>query len=412
VVVVTAGRKNPRCPRYDRSIRLTMSHALIRAAALATVTLVLTSGCGGGGGGDEVDTGTTPATTTSPTTAFATYRDGTLPGRLFVSMPSEGLEAFDLATGVRSRPPALTDGKAGWSITPDPTIVLRSKEIAKGRRQVERVRIADWTVVGTPIVLEGETNDLKLSFDGRFLLTFQGPLDGLSDERRLAIFDMATGQKVKQGSRLDGRMMLGSPAAWLPDGRYIYLVGRDLYESSPASATSTLRATVAGLPDNSTSRNNIDIISEFANLRIDPAGTRVAFNWRVQRGYGHDYQIMTMNVDGTGLTQLTAPPDAQSALTYEYGGANWSPDGKFVIGGLYMSGVVTAPLPEGVPGVPAGVIGATGCGVNRLFVLPAEAEKVALKWPEHHADHEIKVQADAAGKAAWLTPCGGMLWVP
>jgi hypothetical protein len=394
-----------------------MSHASIRAAALATLALVLTAGCGGGGGGDEVDTGTTPApaTTTSPApaaTAFATYRDGTLPGRLFVGMPTDGLEMFDLATGVRSRPPALADGKVGWNATPDPTILLRSTEIAKGKRQVERVRISDWTVVGEPLVLDGETNELKLSFDGRFLLTFQGPVDGLLEERRLAIFDMTTRQKVKQGSRLDGRMMLGSPAAWLPDGSYIYLVGRDLYESSPTSATSTLRTSVAGLPDNSTYQNNVDIVSEFTHFRIDPAGTRVVFDWRVVRGYGHDYQLMTMNVDGTGLKQLTAPPDAQSAATYSYGNASWSPDGKFVIGGLYMSGVVTAPLPEGVPGVPAGVIGATGCGVNRLFVLPAEAEKVALKWPEHHPDHEIKVQADATGKGAWLTPCGGMLWVP
>jgi len=394
-----------------------MSHASIRAAALATLALVLTAGCGGGGGGDEVDTGTTPAPapTTSPApaaTAFATYRDGTLPGRLFVGMPTDGLEMFDLATGVRSRPPALADGKVGWNATPDPTILLRSTEIAKGKRQVERVRISDWTVVGEPLVLDGETNELKLSFDGRFLLTFQGPVDGLLEERRLAIFDVTTRQKVKQGSRLDGRMMLGSPAAWLPDGRYIYLVGRDLYESSPTSATSTLRTTVAGLPDNSTYQNNVDIVSEFTHFQIDPAGTRVVFDWRVVRGYGHDYQLMTMNVDGTGLKQLTAPPDAQSAATYSYGNGSWSPDGKFVIGGLYMSGVVTAPLPEGVPGLPAGVIGATGCGVNRLFVLPAEAEKVALKWPEHHPDHEIKVQVDATGKGAWLTPCGGMLWVP
>ena len=228
-----------------------MSHASIRAAALATLALVLTAGCGGGGGGDEVDTGTTPApaTTTSPApaaTAFATYRDGTLPGRLFVGMPTDGLEMFDLATGVRSRPPALADGKVGWNATPDPTILLRSTEIAKGKRQVERVRISDWTVVGEPLVLDGETNELKLSFDGRFLLTFQGPVDGLLEERRLAIFDMTTRQKVKQESRLDGRMMLGSPAAWLPDGSYIYLVGRDLYESSPTSATSTLRTSVAG----------------------------------------------------------------------------------------------------------------------------------------------------------------------
>jgi len=262
------------------------------------------------------------------------------------------------------------------------------------------------------LVLDGETNALKLSFDGRFLLTFQGPLDGLLEERRLAIFDMATGQKVKQGSRLDGRMMLGSPAAWLPDGRYIYLVGRDLYESSPTSANSTLRATVAGLPDNSTYQNNSDIISEFTHFQIDPAGTRVVFDWRVVRGYGHDYQLMTMNVDGTGLKQLTAPPDPQSALTYSYGNATWSPDGRFVIGGLYMSGVITAPLPEGVPGVPAGVIGATGCGVNRLFVLPADAEKVALAWPEHHPDHEIKVRANANATATWISPCGGMQWLP
>jgi hypothetical protein len=395
-----------------------MSHALLRAAALTTAVLLVTTGCGGGGGGDEVDTGTTPAptaTTPSPapsTPAFATYRDGTLPGRLLVVTAAAGFELFDLTTGLRSQPPALADDTVGWHPTPDPAIQLRSREIAKGKRQVERVRTSDWTVVGNPIVLDGETNALKLSFDGRFLLTFQGPVDGLLDERRLAIFDMATGQKVKQGSRLDGRMMLGSPAAWLPDGRYIYLVGRDLYESSPTSATSTLRTTVAGLPDNSVYQNNVDIVSEFTHFRIDPAGTRVVFNWRVVREHAEDSQIMMMNVDGSGLKQLTAAPDPKSAINYSYGGASWSPDGRFVIGGLYLSSVITAPLPEGVPGVPAGVIGATGCDTNRLFVLPADAEKVALAWPEHHPDHEIKVRASANAAATWISPCGGMQWLP
>lgn len=396
-----------------------MSHALLRAATLAAAVLLVTTGCGGGGGGDEVETGTSPAPapaaapSPSPSTgAFATYRDGTLPGRLLVATTADGFELFDLATGLRSQPPALAADDVGWHPTPDPAIQLRSREIAKGRRQVERVRTSDWTVVGDPIVLDGETNALKLSFDGTLLLTFQGPVDGLLEERRLAIFDMATGRKVKEGSRLDGRMMLGSPAAWLPDGRYIYLVGRELYESSPDSATNLLRATVAGLPDNSTFQNNVDIVSEFAHFRIDPAGTRVVFDWRVVRGYGHDHQLMMMNVDGSGLKQLTATPDPQSALEFDYGNATWSPDGRFVIGGLYMSGVVTAPLPEGVPGVPAGVIGATGCSVNRLFVLPADAERVALAWPGRAPDHEIKVRADANAAGTWLSPCGGMQWLP
>ena len=202
-------------------------------------------------------------------------------------------------------------------------------------------------------------------------------------EQKLTIFDASSGAVVKRGSRLNSSSIVHArPAAWLPDGRYVYFVRNSLYVSSPTSADDTLIAQL-DLP-----ANGLDTITQ-GDIAVSPDGSRLAFNWTEPRdgGIENDSNLWVANVDGTGLRRLTTAPDPNSALDFRHGSPTWSPDGKWVAGILYMSGVVFG-LPPGwccdndpEAAYPYTVIGGTGC-IDQVFVADADGPPIALAWPK------------------------------
>ncbi len=374
-------------------------------AATAAFPLLIAAGCGGGGGGDAPPEGDSSETVT-------TYGDTNLPGRLILTAPEGPAAIYNLRSGRSTSLPTSATGGNRWNSSTNPgTIVRISSGGAGGKKIAERLNTADWTAIGPSTLLGGSFNGLKVSHDGRYFLAFW-KTENDAEQARLTIFNAETGAIVKSGSPLDSEIVLASPAAWLPDGRYVFLFDRGLYVSSPTSNVNTLVATLP-LPDNSVFQDG-DTQSGFSNLTVSPDGQKIAFNWSVPRRNSVDTHIFVVNADGTGLRQLTAPPDASSALNYAYGSPSWSPDSRWVAGALYMTGSVVAPIfppDQSFPGVPGGIIGSTGCGSNPVFVLPADADRVAISWPRYDVKYGIKVRNSSGTGGQWLSACQSVQWV-
>ncbi len=390
--------------------------ALRYIAAVGLLPMLVAAGCGGGGSGGAGDESSAAPSPGNASGEVPTYGNTNLPGRLIVHMTNEPANIYDLRTGQGTKLPTSPTGGNSWIGSTDPELLLRmSPGGPNGARILERIRTSDWTLAGNATNLPGHFTRPKISPDGRYILTFWNA-DGDPEETRLTIFSTETGKIVKQGSQLDGSIVISTPAAWLPDGRYLYLAGQRLYESSPTTNTSTLRATLSALPDNSTSGNVIDANSLGTELDISPDGQKIAFDWDAPRGNGftREANIWVAQVDGTGLHQLTAPSNPSSGLSFNYGNATWSPDSKWVAAGLYMSGVTVAPIfppDQSFPGVPGGIIGATGCNVNPVFVLPADADKVAISWPSYDVKYGLKVRNASGTGGQWLSACSTIQWV-
>ena len=382
-------------------------------AATVALSLLLTAGCGGGGGAGDASSSTPPPGDGGD--QVTTYGNTNLPGRLIVQATIGASTVYDLRTGQGTKLPMGPTDYNSWTGGTNPEQVLRAnKGGPNGSRILERFRTSDWTVVGNATNLPGSFSRPKISPDGRYIMTFWNAGD--PQETRLTIFSTETGQIVKQGSQLDGKVGVSSPAAWLPDGRYLYLAGRRLYESSPSANTSTLRAELTGLPDNSASGNPADADSTGSQMSVSPDGQKIAFSWTAKRDSRptYDTNVWVAQVDGTGLHRLTSPTDPASALEYTYGNATWSPDSKWVAAGLYMAEVNVAPIfppDQSFPGLPGGIIGATGCGVNPVFVLPAEAENVAISWPSYDAKYGLKVRNPSGTGGLWVSACSTIEWV-
>ncbi len=383
-------------------------NVLRHLAAAASFPLLLAAGCGGGGGND----GGTPPDNGDSSQQVTTYGNTNLPGRLILSVVEGPATIYDLRTGGSAKLPTSATGGNNWNGSTNPgTIVRMSGGGAGGKRIAERLRTSDWTAIGPSALLGGSFNRPKVSHDGRYILTFWMPGSD-PEERRLTIFNAETGEIVKSGSPLDGKTVVDSPAAWLPDGRYILLVGRDLYVSSPTANADTLVATLP-LPDNSVFQDGRSQ-SGFSQLTVSPDGQKIAFDWDVRRRNTADSHIFVANVDGTGLHQLTAPPDPSSPLNFSYGSASWSPDSRWVAAALYMTGSTVAPIfppDQSFPGVPGGIIGSTGCATNPVFVLPADANQVAISWPAYDLKYGVKVRNSSGTGGQWLSACGAVQWV-
>lgn len=147
-----------------------------------------------------------------------------------------------------------------------------------------------------------------------------------------------------------------------------------------------------------------------------PDGNKIAFTWSEPRGTAWDTYLWVVNVDGTGLRRLTRVPDPSTALGFGYGSPTWSPDSAWVAGVVYMDGSVVAPIfppDQSFPGVPGGITGSTGCATNPVFVLPADADKVAVSWPMYDVKYGVKVRAASGGDGGqWLSTCGDIAWLP
>lgn len=344
---------------------------------------------------------------------FVTYRDTNLPGRLLVNAPGRTSVAavFDLGNGQRTLLPGSPQNadRDVWTANASGDRLLRwSKTVEFSPREVMTVFDATTLAqVGNPVIVSRTISTPFLSADGRYILTFgydESSGESLS-ANKLTIFDAATGAVVERGSRLDGISVISNPAAWLRDGRYVSLAGSNLYVTAPGSPTTDLLATLP-LPDPPVS------VSRSA-VAVSPDSRRIAVSWRETRGVSTDTNVWVVNIDGTGARRVTTAPDAGSPLDFANGSPAWSPDGAWVAGVRYMSGVTVAPVFPADDFSPVRVIGATGC-IDQVFVTRADGDPLALAWPPFDVRNGVKVvPSSGASGAELLSTCGGQIsWLP
>lgn len=368
-------------------------HSSLAMVGLCLAAALLTA-CGGGGGGGGASDG---GGNNPPGGAVATYGNGTLPGRLLVNKGQRigtavGHAVFDLTTAQRAVLPVSPSGvdNERWSTGARAGTVLR----LQSGGTLTRFDTTTLAQQGSPVALPGNTSTPQLSADGQYLLAFAG--------NTLTIYNAATGAVVEDVSNLDGYTVLGVPAAWLPDGRYVYLAGKTLYATRPGSPTTDTITTLALPGPTPASVMNVD-------LAASPDGRRLALSWL--DGDTEDTDLWVVNVDGTGLRALTrsAQPDS---LDYVHASPVWSPDSKWVAGVLYMSGTSASPVYPDQPFLGARITGSTGC-IDQVFVVDADGATVRLDWPSFDAAHGIKVRADSGVGGQWLATCAARIaWLP
>lgn len=385
---------------------------MIRTCCLAALLPgLLAAGCGGGGGSPGVDTATPPPNG-SPEAEANTYGKTNLPGRLLVDQTGNDF-VVDLRTGARSAlPQSARDADADhWAAGGSSTAVLRyNTSIGADVWPVSLFDARTFAPLSADLPLPTSYTTPLLAPDARSLLTFwyDEPGGESVTDKQLTVFDL-NGDILKRGSQLDGELVFSKPAAWLPDGRYVYLAGNALFVSSPDSPTST---EIATLPLANNDALGTRPVSTNSSMSVSPDGKRLAFSWREPRKNSMDSHLWVVNIDGTGLRKLTAVPDPDSPLDYSFGNPAWSPDGAWVAGVFYMQGTSIAPDYPQDEFSGWQVIGTTGCDGSQVFVLPATADKVRISWPAIDATFGIKVRNPENTGAQWLTTCGAIAWLP
>lgn len=347
---------------------------------------------------------------------MAGYRDTQLPGRLVVNSNLGDGFVFNLRSGERLALPRLmasgrNASKDIWTAGSGPLVLRWYSNIGeRGKVPLFVFDSRTWRPLGE-LKVNAQFIMPKLSPDGRYILSFwrnlsegEGP-----DDVRLTVFDTRSSRPVKRGSRLDGKLMLGNLADWLPDGRYVYRAARKLYVSSPTAGSDRLLAELP-LPDSVITGGS----TAGGAVSVSPDGTRLAFTMGESRGSSRDTHIWVVNLDGTGLHRLTSAPNPRSGSNFNFGSPTWSPDGKWVAGVLDMKGAVSAPVfPPGDTIAPASqIIGTTGCGTSPVVVVPANADRVPISWPAFDARYNVKVKAPSGRGVQWLSSCGSIAWLP
>ncbi len=364
---------------------------------------------GNGGGGSNPGGGT-------PSPAFITYKNATLPGRLLVNSPLYPAEVFNLKDGSRVELPPLPksntdDTVDSWDINPSKTILTRLSTATWRRNPIVGYFDINASTKHSELLLPDEYigySGVRLSADGRYLLSFHNYQGRYDTDRLLTVFDAATGAVVEEGSKLDGEVVTGFPAAWAPNGEYVYMFANKLYVTAPLSPSVRLIATLNLPPTDSDGRIPS---ANVGSMVVSPDGTKLAFTWNEFRKYDQDTHVYVVNMDGTGLHRLTEVPDKTSPLSFHYTYPSWSPDSKWVALVLNMSGVVTAPvfLDDGGAWY---VVGTTGCGGSPVMILPHTAENVAMSWPRLDANYAVKVKSSDGNNSLILTTCSSIRWLP
>lgn len=390
---------------------------MVKLRHLSLALAVLLAGCGGGGGGGSGGEANVPSTPTqTPTTAFSSYQQTTLPGRLLMNAPS-GAQAvlLNLTTGLRQDLPH-TAGTAvdsdEWSASGDGAVLLRWNRDTNAGYPWQQFDSSTLQPLGVSATLSAGlgAHDLTISQDRKYLL---GQIqEGFpSFETRLTVLDARTLATVKRGSLLDGSTVVGDPQAWLPDGRYVYLMGRKLYASAPGESTARLLATL-DLPANDST--GTDVVIGQSELAVSPDGTRIAFTWQAPRSGNTatvDTHIYTASLDGSALKKVTEVADTSDPIAHSFGSPAWSPDGNWLAFALYVSGATSAPVWPADPYGGARIVGTTGCDVSPVYVVSTQTATQRISRSSLRTDLAVRVQGASAGEAQWVSTCARFKWI-
>jgi WD40 repeat protein len=143
--------------------------------------------------------------------------------------------------------------------------------------------------------------------------------DGMNDQERKWWLVQPNGDWVRVGKSLHS---LGTCCAWAPDGRHFAFFSSDpelgLYrvEANGKNLRRILAAQDVGA-------------GTFVSMSFSPDGQTIAFEWS-KDGEGFPFgntQIYLVNVDGSGLRNLT-PNSAPQSAPHRW--LRWSPDGKSI----------------------------------------------------------------------------------
>lgn len=349
--------------------------------------------------------------------AFITYKNATLPGRLLVNSLIHPAEVFNLQDGSRIELPPLPktihdDTVDSWDINPSKTLLTRLSNANWRKNPIVGYFDVNTYAKQSELLLPDNYigyTAVRLSADGKYLLTFHNYQGRYDTDRLLTVFDAASGVIVEEGSKLDGEVVTGFPAAWAPNGDYVYMFANELYVTSPLSPTVRRIATFNLPPTNSDGRI---YSANVGSMVVSPDGTKLAFTWNEFRKYDQDTHVYVVNMDGTGLHRLTEVPDKTSPLSFQFVYPTWSPDSQWVALVLEMSGVTTAPVFILEDISPWKVTGTTGCGVSPVLILPATAENVTVSWPKLDPNFAVKVKSSDGNNALLLTTCNSIRWLP
>jgi len=391
-------------------ITVKMTRLLLLLLLLVAVNL---SGCGGGGGADKpADAPTSPAKVTQVDEVAASGS-----GHFIVNEQLTPSFAVAVSSGRRVELPrsekTLTSSPEDdqWVPSSDGNTWVRWNNSAFSPNTRIWLFDAGTLAEKSSVELDGQVRRPLLSPDGKYFLGKRKNADG---DWILTVFDAKTGTIVKSGSRLDldttDPLIAASPAGWLPNGKYVYLVKNKVALGSPSSlnANSDEYLYVLDLPPNGPEDH--PYLAGQSDVSVSPNGQRMAFTWAEKRKFDFDNHVWVFGIDATGLKRLTAVPDEASPLRFPFGVPSWSPDGEYVSFVLNMSATTTALVYPEQPFAGGMVTSTTGCGTSIAYTLPVTANKVAMSWPRVDAEHGIKVKSSSGAGGSWLTTCGTVFW--
>ncbi|MDE2593144.1 MAG: PD40 domain-containing protein [Burkholderiales bacterium] len=160
---------------------------------------------------------------------------------------------------------------------------------------------------------------------------------------------------------------------WMPDGHLLYAIGPDLFRVNAAGGA---LVHVATLP------------AKVQGLSVSPNGQRLALQLMGPKTAVDESHIWSMNLDGTGLRQMTYSSINETDPI-------WIGDGSWL---LAREGVLTS------------VLGYAGC--PDLYAIPADADMVELTTARVTRAVNIKTRPFKTNGANAVCPFSTVAWAP
>jgi dipeptidyl aminopeptidase/acylaminoacyl peptidase len=230
-----------------------------------------------------------------PYRIWNSWKDGKR-SHLFV-MPATGGKAVDLTPGDFDTPPIDLGGNWDYAFSPD------SKEIAFAKNPDEMIATStNNEIYVVPVgggvekkITDNPANDSQplYSPDGKYIAYRAMRRPGFeADQNRLILYERATGKTQNLTEGIDYSV---NDVAWSPDSRYLF------FNADDKGNESIFRISVRD--------KKVDVLVEKGynhTLRISPDGRTVVF---IKEAINRPAEVHRMNVDGTGIRQLTTMND-------------------------------------------------------------------------------------------------------